>query len=71
MQKEIGLFLFGFMRQNRHSFLAFPKFTKALSNLPSEPKVLLVLFCHLQNPIGWIGQVTRMIHLDQRKVHLT
>jgi len=71
MQKEIGLFLFCLMRQNRHSILAFPKFNKALSILPSEAKVLLVLFCHLQNPIGWIGLVTRTIHLDQRKVHLT
>jgi len=52
------------MRQNGHSFLAFPKFNKALSILPSEAKALLVLFCHLENPIGWIGQVTRMIHLD-------
>jgi len=42
------------MRQNRHSFLAFPKFNKAQSILPAEAKALLVLFYHLENPIGWI-----------------
>jgi len=44
--------------------LAFPKFNKALSILPSEGKALLELFCHLENAIGWIGQVTRTIHSD-------
>jgi len=52
------------MRQNRHSFLAFPKFNKAPSILPSAAKALVELFCHLENTIGWIGEVTRMIHSD-------
>ena len=38
--------LFCLMRQNRHSFLAFPKFNMAVFILPSEAKALLELFCH-------------------------
>jgi len=52
------------MRQKRHSFLAFPKFNKALSILPSEAKALVELFCHLENTTDWIGQVTMTIHSD-------
>jgi len=33
-------------------------------HLASEGKALLELFCHWENPIAWVGQVTRMIHLD-------
>jgi len=32
--------------------------------LPSEEKALMELFCYLDNPIGWIGQVTTTIHFD-------
>jgi len=49
------------MRQNRHSVLAF---NMAVSILPSEEKALLDLFCHYEDLIGWIGQVTRTIYLD-------
>jgi len=35
--------------ENRHSLLALPKFTKALSILPHEAKELLGLFCHWTN----------------------
>jgi len=34
------------MSQNRHSFLAFPKFNKVVSILPHEAKALLELYCH-------------------------
>jgi len=43
--------------------LAFTKFNKATFILPSETKALLELFCYQANPIGRIGQVTRMILL--------
>jgi len=33
------------MRQNRHSLWAFPKFSKAVSNVTSEAEALLELFC--------------------------
>jgi len=52
------------MRQTRHNLLAFPKFNTALFILPSDATALLELFCLEANPIGRIGQVTRMIHLD-------
>jgi len=52
------------MKQNRPSLLAIPKFNKGVSILSSETKRLLELFCHYENPIGWIGQVTRLMHLD-------
>jgi len=53
--------LFCLMRQNRHSFLAFPKFNMAMFILQSEAKALLELFCHQANPIGRIDQVTTTI----------
>ena len=37
---------FCLMSQNRHSFLAFPKFNKVVSILPHEAKALLELYCH-------------------------
>jgi len=40
------------MRQNEHSFLAFPKFNKAVSVWPSGAKALLELFCHQAKPIA-------------------
>jgi len=52
------------MRQNIPSLLAIPKFNKGVSILPSETKALLELFCHSENPIGWIGQGTRLMYWD-------
>jgi len=34
------------MRQNRHNLLAFAKFNKPVSILPSDANALLELFCH-------------------------
>jgi len=51
------------MRQNRHNPFAFPKFNKAMCIFPLEEKALLELFCHQANPVGRIGQVTRIIHM--------
>jgi len=47
----------------RHNLLTFPKFNKPVFIFQSEAKTLLELFCHKANPIGRIGQVTRIIHL--------
>jgi len=57
------------MRQNRHSLLALPKFDKCLVGI--RGKSLLELFCHHENPIDRIGQVTRMTELDWRKALVT
>jgi len=39
------------MTQNIHSLLAFPKFNKTVSILPSGATALLELFCHLVKTI--------------------
>jgi len=57
------------MRRNRHSLLALPKFDKCLFGIGG--KSLLELFCHHENPIDRIGQVTRMTELDWRKALVT
>jgi len=55
---------YGMPRQNIHSLLGFPKLNQPVFILPSEANAPLELFCHLKNPICWIGQVIRTVHLD-------
>ena len=43
------------------AFQNFKKFNKTVSTLPLQEKALLELFCHSDNPIGWIGLLTRPI----------
>ena len=58
------------MRQNKHSRLALQS---VISNclFGIRGKSLLELFCHHENPIDRIGQVTRTTQLDKRKVLVT
>jgi len=57
------------MRQNRNSLLALPKFDKCPFGI--RGKSLLELFCHHENPIDRIDQVTRVTELDWRKALAT